>query len=294
MAPKSPVFAAASNASIIACRSPMVVPSCVDRQAWSSVVPTARWLSTECGSDAHTRPPARPWLLDVGQRRAQVKLINLEGMSLIGPGSEWFWTALSGIVLAVTFLAIYRQLRLARSAGVREISAAFDREWDSERMLRHRLAILVARRDGVREVDIAPGSASALVNYWEGIAQLARSGNMDLPSLYATYGYVCQAWWALLEQRIHWWRTEQRDPSDAENFEWLARAMRNMDRRAGRPAFDPSAVAIGITARIASLEDRLRVEEALRTLVIASPAAPPASRVARPAARTKAAASAIS
>ena len=38
-------------------------------------------------------------------------------MSFIGPGSEWFWTAVSGIVLAVTFLAIWRQLALQRSAS---------------------------------------------------------------------------------------------------------------------------------------------------------------------------------
>jgi hypothetical protein len=35
-----------------------------------------------------------------------VKLINTDGMAFIGPGSEWFWTALSGIVLAITFIAI--------------------------------------------------------------------------------------------------------------------------------------------------------------------------------------------
>jgi hypothetical protein len=35
-----------------------------------------------------------------------VKLINTDGLTLIGPGSEWFWTALSGIVVAVTLLVI--------------------------------------------------------------------------------------------------------------------------------------------------------------------------------------------
>ena len=40
-----------------------------------------------------------------------MKLINTDGMSFIGPGSEWFWTAVSGLVLAITFIAIYRQLR---------------------------------------------------------------------------------------------------------------------------------------------------------------------------------------
>ncbi len=40
-----------------------------------------------------------------------MKLINTEGMALFGPGSEWFWTALTFTALALTFYAIYRQLR---------------------------------------------------------------------------------------------------------------------------------------------------------------------------------------
>jgi len=40
-----------------------------------------------------------------------VKVINTDGLAFIGPGSEWFWTALQFMALAVTFLAIYRQLR---------------------------------------------------------------------------------------------------------------------------------------------------------------------------------------
>lgn len=45
-----------------------------------------------------------------------MKLINTDGMALIRPGSEWFWTALTGLILAITFVAIYRQLTIARSA----------------------------------------------------------------------------------------------------------------------------------------------------------------------------------
>jgi len=41
-----------------------------------------------------------------------VKLINPDGMAFIGPGSEWFWTALQFTALATTFYAIYRQLRI--------------------------------------------------------------------------------------------------------------------------------------------------------------------------------------
>ena len=38
-------------------------------------------------------------------------LVNTNGMAFLGPGSEWFWTALQFIALAITFYAIYRQLR---------------------------------------------------------------------------------------------------------------------------------------------------------------------------------------
>jgi hypothetical protein len=38
-------------------------------------------------------------------------IINMDGLALIGQGSEWFWTMLQFTALAITFVAIYRQLR---------------------------------------------------------------------------------------------------------------------------------------------------------------------------------------
>ena len=83
-----------------------------------------------------------------------MKLINTDGMAFIGPGSEWFWTALSGIVLAVTFIAIYRQLRLQRSQAAIEQIDAFEREWATERMCRIRLSSLIAYRDASDPADL--------------------------------------------------------------------------------------------------------------------------------------------
>ena len=39
-------------------------------------------------------------------------LINTDGLAIFGPGSEWFWTMLQFTALSVTFVAIYRQLRV--------------------------------------------------------------------------------------------------------------------------------------------------------------------------------------
>jgi hypothetical protein len=73
-----------------------------------------------------------------------VQFINTDGMAFIGPGSEWFWTAISGLVLIVTFIAIYRQLRIMRSAAAFAQLDAFEREHGSERMKRFELEVLVA------------------------------------------------------------------------------------------------------------------------------------------------------
>ena len=48
-----------------------------------------------------------------------VTLINTNGMAFFGPGSEWFWAALQFTALLITFIAIYRQLRITRSAARR-------------------------------------------------------------------------------------------------------------------------------------------------------------------------------
>ena len=55
-----------------------------------------------------------------------MQFINTDGMAFIGPGSEWFWTALTGVVLAVTFLGIYRQVRLQAHASASSNSPTSD------------------------------------------------------------------------------------------------------------------------------------------------------------------------
>ena len=198
-------------------------------------------------------------------------LINTDGMTFIGPGSEWFWTALSGVVLAVTFVAIYRQLRIARDASVFEHLEASQREWTSERNLRYQLNILVALRDGVELAALPRAAVTALGNFWEKHALLARRGHLDPELLAQEYGNVCQVWWAIIAPTARKFRAEDGDPSIFEDFEWLAAFMAETDRRAGAPAYDASRFALTLEDRIASLHDRLRVEQTLRTFILAPP-----------------------
>jgi hypothetical protein len=200
-----------------------------------------------------------------------MKFINTEGMAFIGPGSEWFWTALSGIILAVTFIAIYRQLRLQASASAFEQLDGAQRELYSERYLQYQLDIFVALRDGVNHAALPRAAATTLGNFWETYALLARRGHLDPKVLWHEYSNVVAMWWATLAPTIQTFRTQTGDPKVYEEFEWLAELMAAMDRRAGAPAFDASSFTSDLGGRIASTQDRLRVEQSLRTVILASP-----------------------
>jgi hypothetical protein len=204
-----------------------------------------------------------------------VKFINTDGMAFIGPGSEWFWTAISGIVLAVTFVAIWRQLSIARSAGAREELASLEREWASERQMRYRLEILVALRDGADRAHLPDGPATGLMNWWEGVALLARSGDLGRKALYTSSRLICQKWWATTAPLALRVREQEGDGAIYEDFEWLAGFMAEMDRRTGKASVD--AAWLSLEEEITILQSRIRTEEALRTMIIASPDTSPPS-----------------
>jgi hypothetical protein len=200
-----------------------------------------------------------------------VKLINTDGMAFIGPGSEWFWTALSGLVLAVTFLAIYRQLRLQSSASAIEQLGSYDREWMSERNTRYKLEVELALRDGADPADAANGAAHAISGFWENIASLARAGHIDPKLLWNSSGGDCVDYWAMLAPFARKQRTGLAMPTLYENFEWLAGVMAELDRRAGAPIIDAAYIASTLERRIARKLDEIRVEQALRTVIVAAP-----------------------
>jgi hypothetical protein len=187
--------------------------------------------------------------------------VNTNGMAFIGPGSEWFWTAVSGLVLAVTFLAIYRQLRIARDASSYEQLVAFQNEVWSERMVRVELDVLVALRDAVPPKDLPPGAADILGGFWQVIGALARSGNLDPKLLGSGALGGVTFWWSALAAYAAWYRTAMSLPGFWGDFEWLAGRVIELDGHDRRPGWDDAEFGAFVTNL---LEDRLRIEEALR------------------------------
>jgi hypothetical protein len=209
-----------------------------------------------------------------------VKLINTDGMSFIGPGSEWFWTALSGLVLAVTFLGIYRQLSIARNANAFEQRNRIMEEFNSERMVRNKIEILLALREGVNPEHVPEGAASSVGNFLEGVAALVRARHVDRGLVYESLGNTCRWWWAAFAPYARRARIEDDDPSVYEHFEWLAGVMTEMARKAGvGPSYDEAFLASTLDRQIQTYRQQIRVAEELRAVIVRpmSPPVPPAS-----------------
>jgi hypothetical protein len=195
-----------------------------------------------------------------------VKLINTDEMVFIGPGSEWFWTAVSGIVLAITFIAIYRQLRLQARMGAIEQLDAFRREAYSEAMQRYALDVMVAQRDHDDPADIPEAAVLGLGDYWGSFATLARDGHRDARLLWRSDSASPQIIWIWIAPWVLRARAESHfGVPTYEDLEWLAGTLAEMDAKDGRPAITQAQVTSNRGHLIALHEDFIRYAVAARS-----------------------------
>jgi hypothetical protein len=199
-----------------------------------------------------------------------VKLINTDGMAFIGPGSEWFWTALSGIVVAVTLLVIYRQLRLQGDAAATEQVNSLLTEWSSERMARAKLTVLLALEAGTDPLYLPDRALSHIGFFLQRVGYLAQRGHMDRRLVHEHLGSQIQDWWAWLSPRVLAEREASHDPGLWQGFEWLAgyAAARDADRGVRRR--DDAEFA----RYIEHFQQAIELEEALRTVPVRLTATP--------------------
>lgn len=108
-----------------------------------------------------------------------MSVVNSEGLTLFGAGSEWFWSMLQFVVVAITLVGIYVQLRQARAANAFAQANAMKQEWEGEPLQRRRLAIWNALRDRGPDTDLST-LAIPIGNFWDNIGGLVRAGHVEL------------------------------------------------------------------------------------------------------------------
>ena len=208
-------------------------------------------------------------------------LINTDGLSFIGPGSEWFWTAISGIVLAVTFLAIYRQLRLQRSAAAIEQLNDIIHEWSSERLCRAKFNVLVALEAGTDAADLPDRSVAEVGFFWQRVGFLVRGGHIDRELVYANLGDQVQVWRELIFPGAS--RDASKGSGRWADWTWLVGASAALDAKHGIDLeLDPDSLRASIPLMIAHFREAIELEEALRAVMVRFPPTPIAVTSVRP------------
>jgi len=148
--------------------------------------------------------------------------INTNGMAFIGPGSEWFWTALSGLVLAVTFFAIYRQLRLQRGqASIAQVTA-IRMDWVSKEERYKRLVALIDLENRAATEGM-PSSAYAPANWFDRLGYLVRKGHLDAEEGTGIFLNDLLFWWSICEPYIQQERAREGIAQILREFEYLAK-----------------------------------------------------------------------
>lgn len=180
--------------------------------------------------------------------------MNLSGLVIFGPGSEWFWAMAQFLVLTVTGLAIYRQLRAQGSANALGAQESLVTRWESPEMVRLRLAALMHIASG------EPGQPPTLTivgNFFAQVAALVTHRHVRPTDSWEIWSSQVQVWWALIGP----WLADIRAGNAGiyGEFEELAATMAELDRKNGVPNFSPDNLAADTEYMIVRLIERLRL-----------------------------------
>jgi hypothetical protein len=198
-------------------------------------------------------------------------VVNTHGLTLFGSGSEWFWSMLQFVVVAVTLIAIYVQLRQDRAANAFSQASSLRQDWNGELMTRRKLAHLLALRDDAPAAD-ALILAEPIGNFWDHVGSLVRAGHVSLPLFYQYLGSPCQTSWNVLEAQVRDMQATE-GAGIWDNFAWLATQCARLRKASGRDdgSMTRETFRERIPELIASLRQSIADFEATRAVMFASP-----------------------
>ena len=193
-------------------------------------------------------------------------MVDLDGgLVLVGPDSEWFWTAFSGIVVAISLVAVFRQLRLQVGQKMRDDAAAMEARYYSERFLRYRLQVALARRDGVGVEDMPDGACRAIVSFWDEVGAFVRAKHIDRKMTAQMMGTAAVTGWHQLQPWIELQRSAFLGgaPDQPSDYEWLVPELIRAEPGLASLLEEPPPEFYD--GWVANLEELIAVEVALRT-----------------------------
>ena len=157
-----------------------------------------------------------------------MSLVNLDGTSIFGAGSEWFWAMAQFLLVAGSILGIYFQLRAQRASTLFDQTAALGREWVEEPFLVHRLAALIELEDRPIESGV-PGAAKSVGDFFSRIGYLVANKHLRASDVSEMFGWQITFYWRLMAPYVHQDRALLGQPEAYATFERLEQEMRALN-----------------------------------------------------------------
>jgi len=186
-----------------------------------------------------------------------MQLVNWQG-ALIGPGSEWFWAAAQFVVVVVSLLGIYRQLRSQGAANAVQRIETLEGEWSSPRMAHARLVLaLHLKYDSDDRVGFF--KARPVLDFIVNLGNLNDWGFLSLEEIDSTWGQAIPVWMALIGSVVDVARAND-GRADLYDLDPLIARLRGLQRKKGMvpPPLDEGTLARmldwAIAANTATLE----------------------------------------
>ncbi len=167
-----------------------------------------------------------------------MQIVNLTGMTLFGPGSEWLWAMLQMIILLGSGVAIFRQLRAQGSANALGIQASLREQWSSPELALLRLEALIHIEEGRPG---QPPTYTDVGNFFAYVAALWTHRHVNERELWENWSGAAQFWWELGKPYLP--EIRARNQGIYGEFEAFAGVMAELDRKNGVPNFDPAYLA---------------------------------------------------
>jgi hypothetical protein len=160
---------------------------------------------------------------------------------IFGEHSEWFWLMAQAIIILVSAILIYRQVRVQRYANLLQMLTKMRETWDSPSMLQHRQAACGNYQSGSKKINAAEGQ---VLGFFEEMALLLRKGVLEEEFVWVTYSYFIEHYWSMLEANIKEYRLTTKDESWFEEMERLRKVIGKVSKRKNLPSADKTHLEI--------------------------------------------------
>jgi hypothetical protein len=155
-------------------------------------------------------------------------LLNETEWTLFGKGSEWFWALMQFVIVTITLVLIYGELRISSAAHMLESLTSLNERWTSKDLVSQRRKICRAHLKGDPVLTLGN---QIVFTFFEELGLYVRKGWVPQQVIWDTYSYYIENYWDMCSQEVVDRRKKSTDSSTFEHFDQLAVAMRVINKK---------------------------------------------------------------